>query len=46
MATRPDLLQELGNIMQPIIIADFEKSANAKDQPPTSNTNIDDQWKD
>lgn len=30
MATRPDLLQELGNIMQPIIIADFEASAEAK----------------
>lgn len=46
MATRPDLLQELGNIMQPIIIEDFEKSANAKDAPPTSNSNLDDQWKD
>lgn len=46
LATRPDLLQELGNIMQPIIIEDFEKSANAKDAPPTSNSNIDDQWKD
>jgi hypothetical protein len=31
MATRPDLLQELGNIMQPLIIKDFEDSANAKD---------------
>ncbi len=30
MATRPDLLQELGNIMQPLIIADFEASAEAK----------------
>ena len=30
MATRPDLLQELGNIMQPLIIQDFEKSAEAK----------------
>lgn len=47
MATRPDLLQELGNIMQPIIIKDFEESANAKDLPPkTSNSNLDDQWKD
>jgi hypothetical protein len=31
MATRPDLLQELGNIMQPLIMEDFERSANAKD---------------
>jgi hypothetical protein len=30
MATRPDLLQELGNVMQPIIMEDFERSANAK----------------
>ena len=30
MATRPDLLQELGNIMQPIIIQAFEDEANAK----------------
>lgn len=30
MANRPDLLEELGNIMQPIIIADFEKSAEAQ----------------
>ena len=31
MAIRPDLLQELGNTTQPIIIKDFEDSANAKD---------------
>ena len=30
MEQRPDLLQELGNIMQPIIIKDFEDSADAK----------------
>ena len=30
MANRPDLLQELGNLMQPIIIADFEESAEAQ----------------
>mmetsp|Transcript_42305 Transcript_42305/g.83065 ORF Transcript_42305/g.83065 Transcript_42305/m.83065 type:complete len:189 (+) Transcript_42305:187-753(+) len=30
LATRPDLLQELGNVMQPIITADFEKSAQSK----------------
>jgi hypothetical protein len=30
MANRPDLLEELGNIMQPIIIADFEESAEAQ----------------
>lgn len=30
MAMRPDVLQELGNIMQPLIIADFEASAEAK----------------
>lgn len=38
MATRPDLLQELGNIMQPIIIKDFEDSANAKQQGTTTTT--------
>lgn len=41
MAMRPDLLQELGNIMQPIIIQAFEDEANAKssgviDVPSTS----------
>jgi hypothetical protein len=30
MANRPDLLEELGNIMQPIIIADFEQSAEGQ----------------
>ena len=30
MAIRPDLLQDLGKIMQPIIIQDFEDSANSK----------------
>lgn len=30
MAVRPDLLQDLGKIMQPIIIQDFEDSANSK----------------
>ena len=30
MSSRPDLLQELGNIMQPIIIKDFEDSAAVK----------------
>jgi len=30
LASRPDLLQELGNVMQPIITADFEKSAQSK----------------
>ena len=48
MASRPDLLQELGNIMQPIIIADFEESANAKDEGKGSGTSLgdSDQWKD
>jgi len=27
MATRPDILQELGEVMRPVIIGDFEKSA-------------------
>lgn len=30
MAMRPDLLQELGNIMQPIIIQDYENNSNNK----------------
>eukprot|EP00970_Alexandrium_tamarense_P007644 scaffold1447_cov196-Alexandrium_tamarense.AAC.13 len=30
MVNRPDLLQELGNKMQPIIVADFERSAEQK----------------
>ena len=27
MATRPDILQELGEVMRPVILEDFEKSA-------------------
>jgi len=51
MAIRPDLLQELGDTMRPIIIKDFEDSANAKDavdvKEPKKNTVVDDdQWKD
>ena len=51
MATRPDLLQELGNTMQPIIIKDFEDSANAKDvvdvESDKKTTVVDDdQWKE
>lgn len=55
MERRPDLLQELGNIMQPIIIKDFEDSADAKfrekeRKDETTDTNIklgeSDQWKD
>ncbi len=56
MATRPDLLQELGNIMQPIIIKDFEDSANAKDVAKADVVDVEvtqkttigdaDQWKD
>ncbi|KAL7548670.1 hypothetical protein ACHAWF_011940 [Thalassiosira exigua] len=30
MVTRPDLLQELGNIMQPIIVEDYEREAEMK----------------
>ena len=36
MANRPDLLEELGNIMQPIIIADFEESAEAQNVEESS----------
>lgn len=32
IASRPDLLQELGDVMQPIILADFEDSAKAKQE--------------
>ena len=51
MATRPDLLQELGNTTQPIIIKDFEDSANAKDvvdvESDKKTTVVDDdQWKE
>ena len=48
MATRPDLLQELGNIMQPIIIKDFEDSANSKDVVDVKKSTLvdEDQWKD
>jgi hypothetical protein len=55
MEQRPDLLQELGNIMQPIIIKDFEDSADAKfsekeRKDKTSGNSIklgeSDQWKD
>jgi hypothetical protein len=48
MATRPDLLQELGNIMQPIIIKDFEDTANSKDVVDVKKSNLvdEDQWKD
>ena len=39
---RPDLLQELGNIMQPIIAADYEKEAAMKfDAKYNSNKNTD-----
>jgi hypothetical protein len=34
LAARPELLQELGTIMQPIIMADFETSAESKGKPP------------
>ena len=30
MVNRPDLLQELGNIMQPIIVKDYEIEADKK----------------
>mmetsp|Transcript_27799 Transcript_27799/g.47023 ORF Transcript_27799/g.47023 Transcript_27799/m.47023 type:complete len:191 (-) Transcript_27799:1237-1809(-) len=33
MANRPDLLQELGNIMQPIITAEYERQAEEKFGP-------------
>mmetsp|Transcript_9812 Transcript_9812/g.18457 ORF Transcript_9812/g.18457 Transcript_9812/m.18457 type:complete len:227 (+) Transcript_9812:161-841(+) len=54
MATRPDLLQELGNIMQPIIMEDFERSANAKDSKSSARSsstkkrldNDQNQWRD
>jgi hypothetical protein len=56
LATRPDLLQELGNIMQPLIIKDFEKSAEAKASDtavdvevinkPKSRLGDDNQWDD
>lgn len=50
MAQRPDLLQELGKIMQPLIIADFEESADAKGTAPVKkDKNIvdnGDQWSD
>jgi hypothetical protein len=41
MVNRPDLLQELGNIMQPIIVQDYEKEAAIKfgDMKPNSNEN-------
>jgi hypothetical protein len=55
MERRPDLLQELGNIMQPIIIKDFEDSADAKfsekerkDESSDTNTKLGNsgQWRD
>jgi len=48
MAQRPDLLQELGNIMQPLIIADFEESADAKGSVKKDKNIVDngDQWSD
>lgn len=56
MEQRPDLLQELGNIMQPIIIKDFEDSADAKFKSKDASKNDasksrvklknDDRWKD
>lgn len=42
MANRPDLLEELGNIMQPIIIADFEDSAEAKNTEKSTGEDDDD----
>ena len=41
MANRPDLLQELGNIMQPIITKDYEDEAERR-FPRTSKTTRDD----
>ena len=41
MANRPDLLQELGNIMQPIITKDYEDEAERR-FPRTSKTTKDD----
>ena len=41
MANRPDLLQELGNIMQPIIAKDYEDEAERR-FPRTSKTTKDD----
>lgn len=53
MATRPDLLQELGDIMRPVIIENFEETAYDKDagkrttEKKTSSVLGDkDQWKD
>lgn len=40
MDMRPDLLQELGNIMQPLIIEDFEKSAGIETDTNSSSTNV------
>jgi len=34
LATRPDLLQELGNVMRPIILDDYEAKANDKFPDP------------
>lgn len=36
MVNRPDLLQELGNIMQPIIVKDYEVEADKKFGPDDS----------
>jgi len=55
MAQRPDLLQELGKIMQPVILNEFDKVGNegaAPTTPPASTTTapkvlkVDDQWSD
>jgi hypothetical protein len=52
MATRPDLLQELGDLMRPVIIENFEVTANDKDagkrgtSEKTSILGDKDQWKD
>jgi len=51
--TKIDLLQELGKTMQPIIIKEFEDTANAKDyvdkkstSKNTTTVSSEDQWKD
>jgi len=48
MARRPDLLQELANVMRPIIIANFEESAEAPDFVNSTRSILsdNDQWKD
>lgn len=41
MVNRPDLLQELGNIMQPIIVKDYEIEADKKFGSDGSQSNND-----